>query len=164
MKRTRESSSANAQRGVTIVEVLVAVVVLSLGIVGVLGTNTKGFGNVNSSGHRAQATWLASQIIDRARANTKGVYAINFGSATGSTGQAATDLAAWKSLLSRTVPMGDGEIKEDIVIDASTGTKIRVFKVLVRWDDRRASSEGAAASSGPEYKYFVTETYLPAAP
>jgi type IV pilus assembly protein PilV len=151
------------QHGVTIVEVLVAVVVLSLGMIGILGANTKGLSNVNSAGHRAQATWIAGQIIERARANTGGDYSIAFGATGGGSGQAATDLTSWKSLLGRSLPLGDGQIEQNVMVDGITGFRVRQFRVLVRWDDRRASGQSSSTgTSVPEYKHFLTETYLPA--
>jgi type IV pilus assembly protein PilV len=152
-----------AQRGVTIIEVLVAVVVLSLGMIGILGANTKGFANVNSAGHRAQATWLAGQIIERARANTSGSYTVDFGSTTaGNNAQATKDISTWKAILGRTIPMGDAQITEVLAVDPVTNFNTRRLQVVVRWDDRRASTEGAANASDPVYRHFLTESYLPA--
>lgn len=140
-------------------EVMISVIVLSLGMVGVLGANIKGFANTNSSGYRTQATWLAAQIVERARANLTGDYTIGIGASTGGVGQAATDLAAWKALLSRSLPMGDASITVSQVVDPTTTATVRRMQILVRWDDRRATTEDGVAGS-PVYKYFMTETYL----
>jgi type IV pilus assembly protein PilV len=164
MSRRFLSATGSGQRGITIVEVLVAVVVVSLGMVGILGANTRGFMNVSSAGYRAQASLMASQIIERARANSGGSYAIAYGTSTGGTGQATADLAEWKALLARSIPSGDGQITETIIVDPVTTRNVRAFTVTVQWDDRRATGQtwGTASAGSPEYKYLVTQTYLPA--
>jgi len=55
--------------GFSMIEVLVALVVVSLGIGGILIAQARGYQALNGAGFRAQAAVLAEQIIDRARAN-----------------------------------------------------------------------------------------------
>lgn len=148
------------ERGVSLVEVMIAVIVVSLGMIGVLGAHSRGFSNTSSAGYRTQATLLASGIVERARANLGGDYTIAMGAATGGSGQAASDLAVWKTQLARAMPDGDGSVTIANVSDPGTGAAVRQMRVLVRWDDRRASGEGGAAGD-PQYKFFMTETYLP---
>lgn len=145
----------------SLIEVMIAVIVVSLGMAGVLGMHGRGFANTNGAGYRTQASLLAYDIVERARANVSGDYTIAIGSATGGTGQAANDLAAWKALLTRSIPDGDGSVTITAMNDAVTGAPVRRMQVLVRWDDRRATSEDNASATTAQYKYFMTETYLP---
>jgi type IV pilus assembly protein PilV len=148
------------QQGVSLVEVMIAVIVVSLGMIGVLGAHSRGFSNTSSAGYRTQATLLAGGIVERARANLGNDYSIAMGAATGGNGQAANDLATWKTQLARAMPDGDGSVEIATVVDPGTGALVRQMRVLVRWDDRRASGEGGAAGAA-QYKFFMTETYLP---
>lgn len=138
------------------IEVLVAVVVLSLGMLGVLGVHARGFTAVDSAGYRTQATFLAGEILERARANPGSNYSIAFGAATAGSGTTATDLSAWKTLLARAMPMGDGQITVTPVVDPASGLTYNRLGVLVRWDDRRAEYSGTGS---PVYKHFMTEGF-----
>jgi type IV pilus assembly protein PilV len=60
-------------RGFTMLEVLVAILVLSLGLLGLAGLQTVGLRNNTASTQRTIATLLASDIADRMRANYNSV-------------------------------------------------------------------------------------------
>ena len=62
-------SLAHRSRGFTLVEVLVALVVLSIGLLGVAALQLTSLRSNHSSAMRSQATFLAYDIIDRMRAN-----------------------------------------------------------------------------------------------
>jgi len=62
---------SSAQRGVTIVEMLVALVVLSVGMLGVAGLFAVTLRAGGSAIQRTQAVSLASNIADRIRANRR---------------------------------------------------------------------------------------------
>lgn len=70
--------SLNQCRGFSMVEVLVAVFVLAIGILGIAGLQLTGVKNNHSAYLRSQATLFAYDMIDRARSNpvayTAGVY------------------------------------------------------------------------------------------
>ena len=63
-----------AQRsgGFTLIEVLVATVVLVIGLLGVAGMQLVSFQNNQSAYLRTQATFIAAEFIDRMRANASG--------------------------------------------------------------------------------------------
>ena len=62
-------------RGFTMLEVLVAILVLSLGLLGLAGLQTVGLRNNTASAQRTIATQLAYDIADRMRANYNSVMA-----------------------------------------------------------------------------------------
>ena len=122
------------QRGFTLLEVLVALVVVAIGLVGIAGLMMTGARNNQSAAQRSQASWLAYDVIDRMRANKvvaqSGAYNVALGSAPASTGVAQTDLTTWRTMLSTMLPSGDGSVQ---VIGS-------VVTVQVRWDDSRGLS------------------------
>lgn len=105
-----------SQRGFTLLEVLVAVVILGVGLLGVAGLQVLSVKNTHSAYMRSQATFLAYDIIDSIRANPNAITAydnIAFGTAPaanqdcdGSTActtaqLAVHDLNIWKCSLGR---------------------------------------------------------------
>ncbi|MBL1278391.1 MAG: type IV pilus modification protein PilV [Ectothiorhodospiraceae bacterium] len=62
-------------RGFTLIEVLVTVVVVSIGLLGLAGLQINGLRANMSSEARSKATLLASDIVERMRANLAGVDA-----------------------------------------------------------------------------------------
>jgi len=59
----------SSQIGFTLIEVLIAVVVLSIGLLGLAGLQTAGLHSNQSANLRTQATLLAYDMIDRMRAS-----------------------------------------------------------------------------------------------
>lgn len=132
------------QSGFTLLEVLVAMLVLSIGLLGLAGLMASSLRNNQSAYHSTQATWLAYDILDRMRANRAGALAGAYSAANalGSpaacstaapTGAiAAQDIAGWKNMIACALPAGDGSV----VVD---GTNRRV-RVTVQWNDSRATN------------------------
>ncbi|MGQ9685302.1 MAG: type IV pilus modification protein PilV [Thiobacillaceae bacterium] len=106
---------ASHESGFSLLEVLVALVVLSLGILGVSGLITVSLKNGHSAMLRAQAAQYAYDMLDRMRVNRSaaltGKYDLVMASPppTGST-LADKDRAGWLKALA-VLPEGDGEIE-----------------------------------------------------
>ena len=62
------------QQGLTLLEVMIAVMVLSIGLVGVAALQMYGLQSNQSSYHRTVATYQAWDIADRIRSNPAGDY------------------------------------------------------------------------------------------
>lgn len=124
-----QPSHAKHSRGLTLIEVLVAVLVLSIGLLGMGALISVGIKNNQSAYFRTQATVLAYDILDRMRANRNaaqaGGYNVAVGAGAAGAGQANTDLTEWKNALAL-LPGGDGGIACNAV-----GT----CTVTVQWDD-----------------------------
>jgi type IV pilus assembly protein PilV len=151
--RTRRS------RGFTLVEILVALVVLSIGLLGVAALQLTSLRNNHSSAMRTQATFLAYDIIDRMRANRDpalaGDYNVDFGDeGTGGT-VAGDDIVAWKENIANTLPAIDnaGEIE---VADGSVTQNGNIFTVTLRWADW----DDTGVSGAREPLEFALETQL----
>jgi type IV pilus assembly protein PilV len=148
---------ARAQ-GFTLVEVLVALVILCVGLLGVAALQLTSLKSNHGSALRTQATFLAYDIVDRMRANresaTNGDYDIDFGD-TGAGGTlAGDDLVAWKQNIARTLPAIDNEGTPEPA-DGSIERNGNIFTVTIRWADWDDS--GAAARTPLE---FSMETQL----
>lgn len=112
------------QRGFTMVEVLVALVVLAIGLLGIAALYLNSLQSGRTAIYRTQAVNLAADLADRIRMNrtAQGAYATLFADAevevatcytTGGcidTDLAATDLARWKATLAQMLPNGQGQV------------------------------------------------------
>jgi type IV pilus assembly protein PilV len=140
--------------GFTLIEVLIAMLVLAVGLLGLAGLQAVSLGKNQSAYNRGQATQLAYDIADRMRANSSlpGNYLTTFMAPTAATcattpcmacrsstnsctpAQLATqDLFDWNLALS-TLPSGTGTI-------TISGA---VYTITVNWDDNRDGSVDAA--------------------
>lgn len=132
------------QSGFTLLEVMVAMVVLSIGLLGLAGLMASSMRNNQSAYHSTQATWLAYDILDRMRANNAVALAGGYSAAsalgspaacstTAPSGSiAAQDISGWKNMIACALPVGDGSI---LVTPAN-----RQVRITVQWNDSRATN------------------------
>lgn len=118
-----------SQRGTTLVETLVALVVLSVGLLGIAALQMTSLRNNRGAHLRSQAQVLAYDIADRMRANRDAAlangYVIPMAGTPGGTGLVLIDLQDWKAALARILPSGDGSI-----------TRVGdMFLVRIQWTD-----------------------------
>jgi len=120
-----------ASKGFTLLEVLITVVIFSIGLLGLAGLQATGIKLNHSSLLRTQATLLASDVADCMRANrgTIGNYALDMDDGLHGTpgDQAERDINNWLQTLDQMLPGGDGSI----TLDGNRAT------IAVRWDDTR---------------------------
>ena len=144
----RHHRTVNAhQRGFTLIEILVTVIILAIGLLGLAGLQLGGLRYSFSAYQRSQATIMANDIADRMRANRTvaeaGSYDIDIGDdpdevdCTGNGANcspedmAAADVYEWKQALEDTLPSGDGSIANN------GGT----FTITIQWDDTRGEED-----------------------
>lgn len=127
------------QRGVSLLEVLISIVILSVGLLGYAGLQTLSMKNNTSALHRSQATILAYDIVDRIRANRPNMA--NYNVALGAVGT-YPDVISWKNNVAATLPDGKGAVAIDL-----NG----IATITIQWDDNR---------DGTDPIEFVTETAL----
>ncbi len=65
----KHRSNNQSIRGITMIEVLVTMIILSIGLLGLAGLQLTGMRSVNSASLRTQATVLINDITERMRAN-----------------------------------------------------------------------------------------------
>jgi type IV pilus assembly protein PilV len=160
MKRTNQ--------GFSFIEVLVSVVIVSLGLLGVAGTLLTATRSASSSYMRQNAQQYAYDIIDRMRANSTAVTAGGPYTATPPTSQPSTncttttcsntamatwDLWEWQSLLKLSLPQGKGSVT---VVSGADNTV--TITVNVQWNDSAGQTafNVATASVTPATYTVVT--------
>jgi type IV pilus assembly protein PilV len=129
------------QSGFSLLEVLVAILVLAIGLLGLAGLIASSMRNNQGAYHRTQATWLAYDIADRMRANRQAALAGNYNFALSGTAPAAgavnmTDLSQWVTAIAAALPQGQGSV----AVDGAT----RRVTIVVQWNDTRATGGVAA--------------------
>jgi len=73
LKSTKRLRTSQTNRGFTLLEVLVALLVLSIGLLGLAALQTTSLQYNTGSYFRTQATFLAYDIMDRMRANVSAI-------------------------------------------------------------------------------------------
>jgi type IV pilus assembly protein PilV len=147
------------QRGMTLIEILVAIVVLSIGLLGLAGLQLKGLQVGQGSTYRWQAAILAEDIADRMRADRTSALAGNYTLALNGTPSATgTTLAAIDDWLSRVLSLPGGAAS----ISAPGGLGGNRVTITINWTDTRANTgagmTGVQASSAPPGSFqFTTE-------
>ena len=152
------------QLGTSLVETMVAVLVLALGLAGVVALMVINVSSTSSAQVYSQATIHADQMADIMRANMIAYEATLFTADPGTTSavcqggtgctlteQAQYDYARWKAVVAQDLPAGQGFICTDSTPDdgqpgslACDGTGINVVKLF--WQDTR-HTEGLASDT-----------------
>ena len=144
------------QAGLSLVEVLVAVVLLSIGLLGLAGLQASGMRVGQSSIHRSQAAQLAHDMVERLRANLAhaSAYQLDLGDAAPAcTSVASCDLRDWRARL-QALPAGTGAV----TVSGQQAT------VLVQWDDARGAGvlRGSAADDAARDSLRATQLQITA--
>jgi type IV pilus assembly protein PilV len=126
------------QSGMTLIEVLVALLVFSVGILGVAMLQLNALKYTDSSMRSMHASFIANDLFERIRANPGASYALSSPSQAPTSGNLAVprqqDLYDFSTQLKRAV--GD-DAEASIAVAGSTVT------LTLSWDDSRASQEAA---------------------
>jgi type IV pilus assembly protein PilV len=142
--RERKFERERAQRGFSLLEVMITIVVVAIGLLGVAGMQVSSIKLAELSQTRATGVLLANDILDRIRSNPEPgdvlAYSTPFGAAPSAVGTLPErDLRAWKLAMAdplRGMPGGDGSIAID---QAGTGCTAgcSIVTITVRWDEAR---------------------------
>lgn len=163
------------QRGMTLIEILVTVLVLAVGLLGMASLTVGSLKNNQGAFLRTQATMLAYDMADRMRsnaaeaisgsydgANTKNTITAPSCGVNGCTGaqRVDADLLAWKQQIEGAngnmamLPGGDGEISGG----GGATTAGNVFTITITWKEDRWSE--AKESMSTEDQQTVVEFTL----
>ena len=132
------------QRGITLLESLVAIVVMALGILGILGVQMRTLSDTQTGVRRAQAIRLIEDMGERMKANPSALanlssYVSNFAAsptvpscASGCTAAnlATYDVAVWKRTVRESLPLGKASI---FVAPGEADGNRRQLGVIVAW-------------------------------
>jgi type IV pilus assembly protein PilV len=134
----------NSQSGFTMVEVLVALVVLAIGLLGIAALYLSSLQAGRTAVYRTEAVTLAADLADRIRMNrtAQAAYGTLFAdtevavpacSTTGGCSDAdlaSTDLSNWKAAIALLLPQGQGQVA--VTLPAAAGEPT-TYVVTVRW-------------------------------
>jgi type IV pilus assembly protein PilV len=140
----------NLQQGVTLVESMIALLVISIGLLGIASLQITAMSQNASSLNHSQAVWYAYNMSDRIRANmtqfnnyngvdTSGAYSQDcLGSACSNAQMLQADAADWSTMVTN-LPGGRGII----TINADG------LIVTVLWDDEGTGATGTNCGADP---------------
>ena len=140
------------QAGVSLIEVLIAVLVTATGVLGAAALQLNSVKFNQLANVRSTAVLLANDITDRMRANSvlalAGSYDIAMDKPAPS-GDEINDIdrREWLNELALRLPAGDGSISRNG----------NVLTITVQWDESRLSKSREADAGATESFVFVTE-------
>jgi len=142
------------QRGMTLIEILVAIVVLSIGLLGLAGLQLKGLQVNQGSTYRWQAAMLAEDIADRMRADKVNAAAGSYTVINGVPSNSPTGgtLAAINEWLARVSMLPGGSA----AITAPGGPAGNQLTITVTWLDTRGKAGAADTSAGTQGRFDLS--------
>jgi type IV pilus assembly protein PilV len=142
------------QAGMTLVEQLVTLVLVSVGLLGIAALQLASLRANREAYFHLQAGALANDILERIRANRQGFADSEYDAAFNDTGVRSTtagnDLHAWQLEIDRSLPGGAASAAG--AIGRTAGTNVVV--VTIRW---RAGAERNAADAAASIYRMTTE-------
>jgi len=161
---------AQRQRGISLIESLVAIVVMALGIMGILGVQMRTLSDTSTSVRRAQAVRLIEDLGERMKTNPSALanlntYVSNF-AATPSVGSCATgcspallaayDLAVWKRTVRENLPLGKASI---FLAPGEADGNRRQLGVMIAWRENEIVSTATHTTAEvDDYKNDIDAT------
>lgn len=147
-----------ASGGFTLLEVLVSVLVLSIGLLGLAGLHVTALRNSQSSYFRSVATQLAYEMADRMRANAQGIRDGNYNNGAGTNDNCETgactpaqlagyDITQWRNALSGKLPDTRTANANDYLRTGLTGGTVGVVCIDSTPDDGTAPANYASTAS-----------------
>ncbi|WP_119966030.1 type IV pilus modification protein PilV [Simplicispira lacusdiani] len=151
------TTPAQHQHGISLIESLVAIVVVALGILGVLGVQMRTLTDTSTTLRRAQAIRLIEDLGERMRTNPSALanlstYVSNFAASPSASScasgcshaqLAAYDLATWKKTVQENLPMGKASIFVPPAESSLVAGQRRQLGVMIAWrENERESSTG----------------------
>ncbi len=135
----RQESPTRSQRGFSLVEVLIALIIMSVGMLGIASLYVQSMQAGRTSLFRHSAVTLAGDVADRIRANPTAVDAyagvgVDAGCIDGNTDcndaqMAAQDILLWDLQATDTLPNGDVAITVDSTVTPP------VYTIAINWDE-----------------------------
>lgn len=171
--------SSRSQSGFTLIEILIAILVLSVGLLGIAGLQVQGTRHVYDAQLHTLAVFQAQDMADRMRANQAGVRAGEYNSRSDTPDQASCssqctpaeladfDLYRWNTDNAAFLPSGTGQIACDDPAGAAlaNGSEAEIGSrctITVRWDaDRNGATGTGCDPSNDEDMRCMRLTFMP---
>ena len=137
------SMKMSKNNGFTLLEVMIAVFVLGIGLLGLAHLQTTSLKHNESAYLRTQASSLASDIFDRMRANQTAAKAGNYNLSVADDApvspstMADMDISEWLSNMTVFLPGSDGAINcnDSDATDSFSCSEGSIFTVTVEWSE-----------------------------
>ena len=157
-----EIRSRPAERGFTLVEILVTVVLISVGLLGVAAMQLTTLRGNQDSYVRTQANVLANDILDRMRANPlqfrDNRYQVALNGVGDVSQRAGQDLQTWQQDIDRLLPGTAAEKGGRVDRTPDAASRRQVVTITIQWRER---GEGrGAAGAGGELRTFQTRSEI----
>lgn len=150
-------TSVRHQRGITLLESLVAIVVAALGILGILGVQMRTLTDTQTTVRRAQAIRLIEDLGERMKVNPNALadidaYKSGFsneptpGSCSSGCNHsqlAAYDLAVWKQTVKNNMPLGQASIFLAPGEGTGANPNRRQLGVMISWRENERDTSNA---------------------
>ncbi|MCV6610871.1 MAG: type IV pilus modification protein PilV [Amphritea sp.] len=150
-------TSGRCQAGVTLIEVLVTLLLVSIGLVGSLAMQARAMQDNQSAFYRSQAVNMATDLADRVRLNPQAARADNYtvntnsqpqnfnldGRETPSQRLAKNDLRSWLTWVQASLPLARGQVRRN-------GDR---FTIDVLWDENKNANDGIGGGHGAEARF-----------
>jgi type IV pilus assembly protein PilV len=138
--------AARRERGSTLLEVLIALVVISFGVLGHAGLQAAALKVNQGALLRSQATSLAYEVLDRMRANRavalNGGYDLAMGGTKTGSSVEAKDIQAWHMRLANALPSGAGSIcRRTTTTDFTCEGNGDIFVINIQWVESDESNK-----------------------
>ena len=154
----RKLSPCQTQRGISLLESLIAIVVMALGILGILAVQMRTLTDTQTTVRRAQAIRLIEDLSERMKANPNALvnidtYLTGWGNEPTSgkncrtsicshTEWASFDRAEWKATVKNILPLGDASIFIPTTeSDPANAGNQRLIGVIVSWRENERAVE-----------------------
>ncbi|MEZ1319550.1 type IV pilus modification protein PilV [Pseudomonas fluorescens] len=124
--------SARAQEGTTLIEVLVALLILTVGLLGAAAFQLNALKYTDSARMSSQASFIAYDMLDRIRANSGADYTVT--PPTSGNLNVARDQDLYDFTSNITALLGS-------TATGSVTLNQRVYTITINWDDSRAANE-----------------------
>jgi type IV pilus assembly protein PilV len=129
---TATPPAARRQRGIALLEVMIAIVILGIGLLGTIGLQARAYSALSDAGMRAEATLAAEKLIGTISADLPNVLAYN-----GPDGEAPNEfLRPWVAETQASIP---GAVTSVTVVAQPAAQRAQVT-VSIQWQ-RKASDE-----------------------
>ena len=155
-------TSSHRQRGITLIESLVAIFVTALGILGILGVQMRTLADTQTSVRRAQAVRLIEDLGERLKVHPNSLMVLSSyqsgwsptlptppagtdcaAVACNAADLAAYDVAEWKRAVQRSLPAGDANIFIPPGENATLNNR-RQLGVMISWRENERADLTAA--------------------
>lgn len=161
------------QRGIALIESLVAIVITALGILGILGVQMRTLADTSTTVRRAQAIRLIEDLGERMKVNPNALADLNTYvtafSAEPTVGSCATgcdhtqlatyDLAVWKKTVKDTLPLSQASIFIPPAEGAVVAGQGRQLGVMIAWrENERVSTATHTTAEVDAYKNDIDST------